>query len=46
MQIEQNALSFQDEDDVLWVGAVHDSSRLGAEKLVGFVHFLKHVLQR
>lgn len=44
MPVEEDALGFEDQDDVFWVGAVYDSSRLGAEKLVGFVDFLKNVL--
>ena len=45
VSVEQYALGFEDEDNVFWVGAVHDSGRLCAEELVGFVNFLKHVLK-
>lgn len=45
VSVEQDALSFEDEDDVFWVGAVQDSGRLCAEELVGFVDFLKHFLK-
>jgi len=43
--VEQDALSFEDEDDVLWVRAVQDPGGLCAKELVGFVDFLKHVLK-
>lgn len=46
VSIEQDALSFEDEDDVFWVGAIQDSCRLCTKELVGFVDFLKHVLKR
>ncbi len=45
VSVEQDALSFEDEDDVFWVGAVQDSCRLCTKELVGFVNFLKHVLK-
>lgn len=45
MSVEQDALSFEDEDDVFWVGAVQDSCRFCTKELVGFVDFLKHVLK-
>lgn len=45
VSIEQDALSFKDEDDVFWVRAVHYSGRFCTEELVCFVHFLKHVLK-
>lgn len=44
MSVEQDALGFEDQDDVLWVRTVHDSGRFGAEELVGLVDLLKHVL--
>ena len=44
--VEEDALGFEDEDDVFWVGPVHDAGRLGAQKLIGLVHLLKHVLSR
>lgn len=44
MPVEQNALCFQNEDDVFWVGSIQDFWGLGAEELVGFVDFLKNVL--
>lgn len=46
MSVEQDALSFKDEDDVFWVRAIQDSGRLCAEELIGFVDFLKHVLRK
>lgn len=46
MAVEQDALGFEDENDVFWVGAVHDSGRLCAEELVGFVNFFKHILKK
>lgn len=46
MPVEKDALSFEDENNILWVGAIQDSSRLRAEELVGFVNFLKHVLKK
>lgn len=45
VSVEQDALSFEDEDDIFWVGAIHDSCRLCAKELIGFVDFLKHVLK-
>lgn len=45
MPVEQDALSFEDEDDVFWVGAVQDSCGFCTKELVGFVDFLKHVLK-
>lgn len=45
VSVEQDTLSFKDEDDVFWVGAIHYSGRFCAEELICFVHFLKHVLK-
>lgn len=45
MSIEQDALGFEDEDDVFGVRAVQESGRLCAQELVGFVDFFKHVLK-
>ena len=42
--VEEDALGLQDEDDVLRVGPVYDAGRLGAQELIGLVHFLKHIL--
>ena len=43
MPVKENALGFEDKDDVLGVRSIHDSCRLVAEELVGLIHFLKHV---
>lgn len=45
MPVEQDALGFEDENDVFWVGAIHDSRSLCAEELIGFVNFFKHILK-
>lgn len=45
MPVEQDALGFEDENDVFWVGAIHDSCSLCAEELIGFVNFFKHILK-
>lgn len=45
VSVKEDALSFEDEDDVFWVGAVQDSGRLCTEELVGLIDFLKHVLK-
>ena len=45
VSVEEDALSFEDEDDVFWIGAVQDSCRLCAKELIGFIDFLKHVLK-
>lgn len=45
VSVEQNALSFEDKDDVFWVGAIQNFGRLCTQELVGLVDFLKHVLK-
>lgn len=45
VSVEQDALCFEDEDDVLWIRAVQDSGRLCTKELVGFIDFLEHVLR-
>lgn len=45
VSVEQDALSFEDENDVFWVRAVHNSGRFRAEEFICFVHFFKHVLR-
>lgn len=44
VSVEEDALGFEDEDDVLRVGAINNAARLGAQELIGLVHLLKHVL--
>lgn len=44
MPVEQDALGLQNQNDVFWVGPIHDFWGLGAEELVGFIDFLKNVL--
>lgn len=46
VSVEQDALSFEDKDDVLWVRAIQEFGRLCTKELVGLVDFLKHVLKR
>lgn len=43
--VEQDALSFEDKDDVFWVGTIQDFCRLRTKELVGFVDFFKHILK-
>lgn len=44
VSVKQNALGFEDEDDVFWVRAIQDSCRLCTKELIGFVDVLKHFL--
>lgn len=44
VSVEEDALGFEDEDDVLGVRAVDNAGRLGAQELIGLVDLLKHIL--
>lgn len=45
VSVKQNALSFENKDDVFWVWAIQDFGRLCAKELIGLVDFLKHFLK-
>lgn len=44
VSVEENALGFEDKDDVFRVRTVYESCRFSAQKLICFVHLFKCVL--
>lgn len=45
VSVKQNALSFENKDDVFWVWPIQDFGRLCTKELIGLVDFLKHFLK-
>lgn len=45
MPVEEDALSFQDQNYVFWIWPIYHLGRLRAQKLICFIDFLKHILQ-
>lgn len=45
VSVKENALSFENKDDVFRVWAIQDFGRLCTKELIGLVDFLKHVLK-
>lgn len=45
MPVEEDALSFQDQNYVFWIWPIYHLGRLCAQKLICFINFFKHILQ-